>query len=110
MKSNLLHSTELGVANGPTLVFIPGLSGTTRYWLGRLGDLEMKYRIVLIDPLGFGDAPSPGSRYTIDSHVDALYQALKNEKQLYSLVIRWERCFRSLTLRVTLNRWKDLCY
>ncbi len=82
MKSNLLHSTELGVANGPTLVFIPGLSGTTRYWRGRLGDLEMNYRIVLIDPLGFGDSPRPWSRYTIDSHVDALYQTLKNEKQL----------------------------
>ncbi|MHB8776607.1 MAG: alpha/beta fold hydrolase [Anaerolineales bacterium] len=82
MKSNLLHSVELGVANGPTLVFIPGLSGTTRYWRGRLGDLEMNYRIVLIDPLGFGDSPKPWSRYSIDSHVDALYQTLKNEKQL----------------------------
>jgi pimeloyl-ACP methyl ester carboxylesterase len=81
MKSNLLHSIELGVANGPALVFIPGLSGTTRYWRGRLGDLEKKYRILLIDPLGFGDSPKPWSRYTVDSHVDALYQTLKNEKQ-----------------------------
>lgn len=80
MNSNLLHNIELGVVNGPMLVFIPGLSGTTHYWQGRLGDLETKYRILLIDPLGFGDSPKPWSRYTIDSHVDALYQTLKNEK------------------------------
>ena len=81
MKSNLLHSIESGVSNGLTLVFIPGLSGTTRYWEGRLGVLEENHRILLIDPLGFGDSPKPWSRYTVDSHVDALYQTLKNEKR-----------------------------
>jgi pimeloyl-ACP methyl ester carboxylesterase len=80
MNSNLLHHIELGAVNGSMLVLIPGLSGTTRYRQGRLGDLEMKYRILLIDPLGFGESPKPWSRYTIDSHVDALYQTLKNEK------------------------------
>ena len=79
-RSNTLNFIETGV-DGPTLVFIPGLSGTTRYWQGRLGELEKKYRILLIDPLGFGDSSKPWSRYTVDSHVDALYQTLKNEKQ-----------------------------
>jgi pimeloyl-ACP methyl ester carboxylesterase len=81
MKSNLLYSFESGIPDGPTLVFLPGLSGTTRYWQGRLGDLEKKYRILLIDPLGFGDSPKPWSRYTVDRHADALYEILKNEKQ-----------------------------
>jgi len=81
MKSNLLNSIESGVPNGLTLVFIPGLSGTTRYWQGRLGVLEKNYRILLVDPLGFGDSPKPWSRYTVDRHVDALYQTLKNEKR-----------------------------
>ena len=79
-KSNSLHYIQTGI-DGPTLVFIPGLSGTTRYWQGRLGALEKNYRILLVDPLGFGDSPKPWSRYTVDSHVDALYQTLKNEKQ-----------------------------
>ncbi|MBI1793632.1 MAG: alpha/beta hydrolase [Chloroflexi bacterium] len=79
---NTLNFFETGLTDGPTLVFIPGLSGTTRYWQGgRLGDLEKKYRILVIDPLGFGDSPKPWSRYTVDSHVDALYETLKNEKQ-----------------------------
>lgn len=80
-QSNTLKFIETGITDGPTLVFIPGLSGTTRYWQGRLGALEKKYRILLMDPLGFGDSPKPWSRYTVDRHVDALYQTLKNEKQ-----------------------------
>lgn len=80
-QSNTLKFIETGITDGPTLVFIPGLSGTTRYWQGRLGALEKKYHILLMDPLGFGDSPKPWSRYTVDRHVDALYQTLKNEKQ-----------------------------
>ena len=77
--ASFLHRIETGIPDGPTLVFIPGLSGTTRYWEGRLSALENNYRIVLIDPLGFGDSPKPWSRYTIDRHVEALHQTLKDE-------------------------------
>lgn len=80
-RSNTLNFIETGIVDGPTLVFIPGLSGTTRYWQGRLGALEKDYRILLVDPLVFGDSPKPWSCYTIDSHVDSLYQTLKNEKR-----------------------------
>ena len=79
-KSTSLHYIQNGI-DGPTLVFIPGLSGTTSYWKGHLGALEKNYRILLVDPLGFGDSPKPWSRYTIDNHVDALFQTLKNEKR-----------------------------
>ncbi|MCK6584892.1 MAG: alpha/beta hydrolase [Anaerolineales bacterium] len=86
--SKPLHLIEIGAKDSPTLVhrpaslvFIPGLSGTTRYWEGRLGALEKNYRVLLIDPLGFGDSPKPWSRYTVDAHVEALYQTLKNEKR-----------------------------
>ena len=80
-RSNTLNFIETGIPDGPTLVFIPGLSGTTRYWQGRLGALEKNHRVLLMDPLGFGDSPKPWSRYTVDRHVDALYQTLKNEKR-----------------------------
>lgn len=81
IKSASLYMVELGTRGPTTLVFLPGLSGTTRYWQGRLGRLEDKYRILLIDPLGFGDSPKPWSRYTVDRHVEALYQTLKNKKR-----------------------------
>jgi pimeloyl-ACP methyl ester carboxylesterase len=77
---NTLHFIEKGT-EGPTLVFIPGLGGTTRYWQGRVGALEKNYRILMVDPLGFGDSPKPWSRYTVDRHVNALYQTLINEKR-----------------------------
>ncbi|MBU4226412.1 MAG: hypothetical protein KKC71_11415 [Chloroflexi bacterium] len=35
-RSNTLNFIETGT-DGPTLVFIPGLSGTTRYWQGTAG-------------------------------------------------------------------------
>ncbi|RIK53721.1 MAG: hypothetical protein DCC59_06255 [Chloroflexi bacterium] len=79
-KETPLYLIRSGTEN-PTLVFIPGLSGTTRYWEGRLGALEKKYRVLLIDPLGFGDSPKPWSRYTVDRHVDALNETLKSERQ-----------------------------
>lgn len=79
--SNRLHFLETGAEGSPTLVFIPGLSGTTRYWEGRLGALEENYHVLLIDPLGFGDSPKPWSRYTVDCHVDALYRTLKDESR-----------------------------
>jgi pimeloyl-ACP methyl ester carboxylesterase len=78
---NTLNVIKTGAADAPTLVFIPGLSGTTRYWEGRLGALEENHRVLLMDPLGFGDSPKPWSRYTVDRHVDALYEVLKNEKR-----------------------------
>lgn len=80
-RSNMLNVIETGIADAPTLVFIPGLGATTRYWKGRLGALEENHRVLLMDPLGFGDSPKPWSRYTVDRHVDALYEALKNEKR-----------------------------
>lgn len=71
-----LHLEEYGPDGQTTLVFVPGLGGTTSYWRGHLGPLTDHYRTVLVDPLGFGDSPKPWTRYTVDAHVDALYQTL----------------------------------
>ncbi len=71
-----LHVEEYG-ADSRTLVFIPGLGGTTSYWRGHLGALQETYHTVLVDPLGFGDSPKPWAWYTVDAHVDALYETLR---------------------------------
>jgi len=70
-----LHIREFG-PQGRTVVFIPGLGGTTRYWQGRLGAPEQNYHTVLVDPLGFGDSPKPWTRYTVERHVEALHLVL----------------------------------
>lgn len=61
------------------------MGGTTRYWQGHLGTLEQNYHILLVDPLGFGDSPKPWTRYTIETHVEALHQAL-NQSAPFILV------------------------
>lgn len=60
-----------------TLVFIPGLGGTTRYWSASLGVMKSAYRAVLIDILGFGQSPKRWERYSVDRHVAALRDSLE---------------------------------
>lgn len=60
-----------------TLVFLAGLGGTTRYWKSRIGPLEKRYRIVLVDLLGFGRSPKPWTRYSVERHIEALRSVLQ---------------------------------
>ena len=69
--------TETRGRGDETLVFIPGLGGTTRYWAPRLVALEDRYRIVLVDLLGFGQSPKPWTRYSVERHVNELHTALE---------------------------------
>lgn len=71
-----LH-TEVRGQGDKTLVFISGLGGTTRYWASRLQSVEDRYRIVLVDLLGFGESPKPWTKYSVGEHVDALHKALQ---------------------------------
>lgn len=61
-----------------TIVFIPGLGGTTRYWSHGIGTLADGYRVVLVDLLGFGASPKPWTRYSVDRHVDELHTVLSS--------------------------------
>ncbi len=70
-----LYCSE-SVHNRNTIVFLPGLGGTTRYWQSRIKLFEQSYNIVLIDLLGFGQSKKPWIRYTIDRHIDALHNTL----------------------------------
>lgn len=69
--------TEIHGSGRQTLVLIPGLGGTTRYWRSRLGMLEDRYRIVLLDLLGFGQSSKPWTRYNVERHVDELHKVLQ---------------------------------
>lgn len=70
-----LFVKELGAA-GSTLVFLPGVGGTTRYWEGRVAPLAASHRVVLVDLLGFGKSPKPWRRYTVERHVAELHRVL----------------------------------
>lgn len=79
-----LYTSETG-ANGPQVVFLPGLGATTRYWQGHLGALEQTHRILLVDLLGFGQSPKPWTRYTVERHIAALHEVL-NGRGPFTLV------------------------
>ena len=69
--------TETHGQGDETLVFIPGLGGTTRYWASGVQSIEDRYRIVLVDLLGFGESPKPWYRYSVENHVQALHMVLR---------------------------------
>lgn len=61
-----------------TIVFVPGLGGTTRYWSHGVGPLARSHRVVLVDLLGFGASPKPWARYSVERHVAELHAALNS--------------------------------
>lgn len=57
---------------GPMLVFLPGIGATTRYWELVVAPLADRYRLALIDLLGFGQSPKPWVTYSVDRHLAEL--------------------------------------
>jgi len=76
-----LHSEELGAA-GPTVVFLPGIGGTTSYYRDRVLPLAADHRLVLVDLLGFGRSPKPRVRYDLERHVAELRRVLAGRGRL----------------------------
>lgn len=74
-RGDTLHVEVLG-QRGPTVVFLPGAGGTTRYWASRVASLAVTSRLVLIDLLGFGRSPKPWTTYSIERHVRELHRVL----------------------------------
>lgn len=70
-----LFTRSLGEVGG-TVVFLPGLGGTTRYWQSRVAPLAEAHRLVLVDLLGFGQSPKPWARYSVERHVAELHRVL----------------------------------
>jgi len=70
-----LHVETYGEGD-KTIVFIPGLGGTTRYWAHGIGPLADNHRVVLVDLFGFGASPKPWTRYSVDRHVAELHKVL----------------------------------
>ena len=60
-----------------TIVFIPGLGGTTRYWQQGMDSPAGDVRVVLLDLLGFGQSPKPWTRYTVERQLTEIERALR---------------------------------
>lgn len=69
-----LYFEETG--EGPPVVFLAGLTGSTRYWQSSFRDLGRTRRLIFVDALGFGQSPWPKVAYTLDDHLSALRRTL----------------------------------
>ena len=77
----MLYSESLG-DEGATMVFLHGIAGSTRYWRSRIAPLTVNHRLLLVDLLGYGKSPKPWTKYTVDRHVDELYQIVHGQKAI----------------------------
>lgn len=77
-----LHTEVYGPTSGramdaaSTVVFLPGIGATTRYFRDRVQTLAANARVVLVDLLGFGQSPKPWATYSVERHVAELHRVL----------------------------------
>lgn len=76
-----LYAKEIA-SDGPTLVFLPGVGGTTRYWERRIAPLAAMYRLLLADLLGYGRSPKPWTTYSVERHIAELHRVLDGRDHL----------------------------
>ncbi|GIL06417.1 MAG: hypothetical protein BroJett031_29370 [Betaproteobacteria bacterium] len=73
-----LHTIDIDGAL-PAVVFLHGLGGTSRYWSAASVPLpRFGHRARLVDLLGFGASPKPWFSYTVDRHLNALHECLRD--------------------------------
>lgn len=68
-----------------TLVFLPGIGATTRFWkyvLTTGGGPALAGRHLLVDLLGFGRSPKPWATYNVERHVAELRRVLAHEGRI----------------------------
>jgi len=64
--------------DGPTVLFIHGLAGSSRYW-DSFADVGTGFRGVAVDLSGFGKSPKPHSySYDVEAQVDAIHNVCPN--------------------------------
>ncbi len=69
-----LYTRVLG--EGDPVVFLPGYQGSTAFWQHAFDPLASRYRLIFVDPLGFGRSPWPDAPPTLEDHLGALRRTL----------------------------------
>ena len=77
----MLHCETLGDGHDP-IAFLHGIGGTSRYWKERVLPLAASHRLILVDLLGYGLSPKPWTTYSVERHVEEIYQVLRDSEPL----------------------------
>ena len=70
----------LDVGQGPTVVLLHGLGGSSANWALTVPALATKYRVIVPDQIGFGKSDKPLINYRVGTYVDFLDALLKEAK------------------------------
>lgn len=70
-----IHYYEAG--NGPTVIFLHGMVGTSTDWGYSLGPISRKFHVIAVDQIGFGHSSKPPIKYTIRNFVDFLREFMR---------------------------------
>lgn len=70
---------DSGGFDRPTIVLLHGIAATSKTWEYLIQELDTdKFRVVVLDLLGFGDSPKPVScNYDVDDHIRYIRSTLK---------------------------------
>lgn len=86
MKSYKLYSEETG--KGETILLIPGLIATTKFWTGLIDEIDNSRRTISVDLLGFGLSPKPKHiNYSIEEHIESIKRTLDDKKTKLPIII-----------------------
>ncbi len=77
-----IHYIDQGPKEGPVVLFVHGLGGSSEYWKQTLACPEMeKYRCLAIDMLGFGRSDKPKDfDYSMEKHAETIREFLALKK------------------------------
>ncbi|MCL2524979.1 MAG: alpha/beta hydrolase [Betaproteobacteria bacterium] len=72
---------EAGKADAPALVFIPGWTGDASSWKLQIPVFSKSYRVIAVDPPGFGRSDKPHDRaYTLEFFARALQAVIQDAR------------------------------
>lgn len=65
-----IHYLDTG--SGPVVILVHGLGGDVSNWAPTIGPLSQKYRVIVLDQIGFGKSDKPLINYRVGTLVDFL--------------------------------------
>lgn len=72
----LLHTDIRG--EGPTVVLLHGIFSSSKYWSKVADLLDVNYKVIAIDLLGFGNSPKPrNKKYDYQDHIESINATLE---------------------------------
>jgi pimeloyl-ACP methyl ester carboxylesterase len=97
---NSLENTDT-----PTIVLLPGIISSSKYWRQVVAELDGKVRVVSFDLLGFCDAPKPlASSYSLDEHVEYVLSVLRQSKLPSQFVLVGHSFGAMIALRIAARK------